>query len=349
MSSADVIEVDGSFGEGGGQILRTAVAFSVILGKPVRVDNIRAGREVPGLRQQHVSALQTLGSIFGAKLSGAEIGSSEVSFSPGRLGVTNVTLDMKTAASITLLLQAVIPAVALTHSGVTLEIIGGTDVPWSPSFDYLSTVVRPAYGLLGIEFEATASRRGYYPRGGGNVTARVEPAVSLKAVSLTRSIGPAKADLVSRCGRLPRHVAERQLEAMVRVLSASEVEVGSKLLGEEEADSPGSSVLASACGAGRLMGADELGAKGRSAEEVGEKAAESLVSSVKSGACVDSNLADMVAPMLSLAEGESSLLVPQVSLHLKTGLHVAKLFTGCDSSYTEEGRAYLVRIRPVSE
>jgi RNA 3'-phosphate cyclase len=343
-----MIEVDGSFGEGGGQILRTAATFSAILGKPVRVYKIRAGREVPGLRQQHVSALQTLARIFGAQLRGAEVGSLEVSFSPGRLEATSVTVDMKTAASITLLLQAVVPAVALTHSKVTLEITGGTDVPWSPTFDYVSTVVRRAYGLLGIQFEATASRRGYYPRGGGKVTATVEPAASLRPVKLTRGIGPASADLVSRCGRLPRHVAERQLETMVRVLSASGVDIGSKTLSEEEADSPGSSVLASISKGGQLLGSDGLGAKGRSAEEVGERAAEGLVSTLRSGASVDSNLADMVAPLLSLAEGESSLLVPQVSLHLKTGLHVARLFTGCESSYVEDGRACLVSIRPSS-
>lgn len=348
MSGSGTVDVDGSYGEGGGQILRTAVAFSVILGKSVRVFKIRAGREVPGLRQQHVSTLQTLSKIFGADLRGAEVGSSEIRFAPGRLGESSVAVDMKTAASITLLLQAVIPAVALTRSRVSLDIIGGTDVPWSPTFDYFSGPVGRAYGLLGIEFEAAASKRGYYPRGGGRVTAEVKPAAALRAVRLERGVGPARADLVSRCGHLPRHVAERQMEAMVRVLSASGVEVGSRTLSEEGADSPGSSVLASVTNAGRLLGVDALGARGRSAEDVGEEAAQGLAASLRSGASVDSNLADMIAPLLSLADGESSLFVPEVSLHLKTGLHVARLFTKCDFSYVQEGGAYVVTVTPVS-
>jgi len=343
-----MVEVDGSYGEGGGQILRTAVVFSIIMGKPVRVSNIRAGREVPGLRQQHVSALETLAQIFGAELSGAAIGSSQISYSLGKLGATSIRVDMKTAASITLLLQAVIPAVALTHTRVALEITGGTDVPWSPTFDYLTNVVRPAYAILGMRFDATADRRGYYPRGGGKVSATVEPAAQVRAVNLTTRDGPVEVDLASRCAGLPRHVAERQLEAMVSVLSSSRVEIRSRTLHEEEADSPGSSVLASATSGGLLLGADGLGARGKKAEKVGRGAAESLVTSLHSGASVDSNLADMIAPILSLAAGDSSLLVPQVSPHLKTGLHVAKLFTGCESSYMEVGKAYLVKIHPIS-
>ena len=349
MHSANVIDVDGSYGEGGGQILRTAVAFSSILGRPVRVSKIRAGRDVPGLRQQHLSALQTLAEIFRGELHGADVGSSEISFSPGRAGATAISVDMKTAASVTLLLQAVIPAVALAGSRVELEVRGGTDVPWSPTFDYFSTVVKPAYGLLGVEFEASASRRGYYPRGGGRVSVKVGPCASLRAVDLVSAgAGSTRADLVSRCGRLPRHVAERQLEAMARILSASGVEVGDKSLGEEETDSPGSSVLASVTGGGRLIGADCLGAKGRSAEEVGGRAAEGLVSAVRSGAAVDSNLADMIAPLLSLAQRRSSLLVPEVSLHLKTGLYVAGLFTGCGFSFEQRGAAHLVTVSPLS-
>jgi RNA 3'-phosphate cyclase len=342
-----VLEVDGSYGEGGGQILRTAVMFSVILGKPVRVTNIRAGREVPGLRQQHLSALQTLSQIFGAQLRGADVGASEISFTPGRASVTSAAVDMKTAASITLLLQAVVPAVALTHSEVSLEITGGTDVPWSPTFDYLSAIVRPGYRMLGIEFEAAATRRGYYPKGGGRGTARGMPSESVRPVNLAAPQAAKRADLVSRCGRLPRHVAERQMDAMAHTLERSGISVGSRTVTEEQADSPGSSVLAAAAGEGCLIGSDGLGARGVSAEEVGRRAAEGMARAVKSGASVDSNLADMLAPLLSLADGESILRVPAVSQHLKTSMHVAELFTGCETSFMEDGGSTLVTVRPL--
>lgn len=346
ISGVDALEVDGSFGEGGGQILRTAVTFSVIAGRPVRVSKIRAGREIPGLRQQHVSTLQALGLIFGAELKGAEIGSSEITFSPGSRHLLSTSVDMKTAASITLLLQAVIPAVALTRSRVALQITGGTDVPWSPTLDYLSEVVRPAYKLMGLNFRVDSTRRGYYPRGGGKVSAEVEPASSLHPVSLTTPHTVAKVDLVSRCACLPRHVAERQLESMVRFLSSSGVSIGSRTLGEEKADSPGSSVLAYTTSEGHMIGADAIGARGRRAEDVGEQAAVKLASSLSSGAAVDTNLADMIAPLLSLADGASTLRVPQVSLHLKTGLHVARLFTGCEYSSQQDGATYVITIRP---
>ena len=143
--AVDYVVVDGSRGEGGGQILRTAVAFSAILGRPVRIERIRGGREVPGLRRQHVSALQILTKVFGGELEGAVEGSSAVTFVPGRQRLQTLSLDMGTAASITLVLQAVVPAVALTRSHLELELVGGTDVPWSPTYDYFEEVVSPAY------------------------------------------------------------------------------------------------------------------------------------------------------------------------------------------------------------
>jgi RNA 3'-phosphate cyclase len=279
-------------------------------------------------------------------LKDAEIGSSEIAFFPSSPHVLSTTVDMKTAASITLLLQAVIPAVALTHSRVALQITGGTDVPWSPTLDYLSGVVRPAYRLMGLNFRVDSTRRGYYPKGGGKVSAEVEPASSLHPVNLTAPGTATRVDLVSRCACLPRHVAERQLKSMAQFLSSSGIPIGSRTLGEEKADSPGSSVLAYATSEGYFVGADAIGAKGRRAEDVGEQAAGKLASSISSGAAVDTNLADMVAPLLSLADGTSTLRVPQVSFHLKTGLHVARLFTGCEYLWQQDGAAYVVTIRP---
>lgn len=339
--------MDGSFGEGGGQILRTAVAFSVIQGRPIHVTKIRAGREVPGLRQQHVSTLRTLGEIFSADLHGADLGSSEITFSPGRAKVSSMKIDMKTAASITLLLQAVIPAVALGRTSLSLEVTGGTDVPWSPTFDYFSAVVAEAYRSLGISTKLSATRRGYYPKGGGQVKAEILPAAALNPVNLSSPPGRPQVDLVSRCAKLPRHVAERQLEAMAAKLASSGVDVDSKLIGEEAADSPGSSVLASAVRGGWMAGADAIGARGKPAEAVGLEAAGRLLSVLERKAPVDANLADMIAPLVSLASGSSTFLVPEVSQHLKTGLYVAKLFTGSDYSWKRAGTGFIVSVRPV--
>ena len=342
----EFLDVDGSYGEGGGQILRTALAFSIITGRPVRVSKIRAGREVPGLRRQHVSSLRVLGAVFDSKLDGVAEGSSEVSFVPGPPRADSISLDMKTAASITLVLQAVVPAVALTRSRLTLELVGGTDVPWSPTFDYFDAIVRRAYGAIGIKFSAKAVRRGYYPRGGGRAVVNVEPCEALRPLQLTESPRVEAVDLTSRCALLPRHVAERQLSSAAAALEEKGLRIGQKLVAEEPADSPGSSVLVSSSADSFFLGSDELGVRGRPSEEVGRTAAERFASCVRSGACVDDNLADMLAPLLSLASGPSTLRAARVSKHMDTGFYIAKLFSSCEYSVREEAQGAVVAVRP---
>src|SRR5712691_10723149 len=144
------LEIDGSYGEGGGQILRTAVAFSIILGMPIRVSRIREGRENPGLRQQHVSVLRILREVCDGRLEGADLGSSTITFSPGVVEAMSMKTDLRTAASITVVLQAVVPAASLSGSSLEIRLDGGTDVPWSPTLDYFAIVVVPALRLMGV-------------------------------------------------------------------------------------------------------------------------------------------------------------------------------------------------------
>ena len=342
----EFLEVDGSQGEGGGQILRTAVSFSSILRKPVRVVNIRAGRDVPGLKRQHVSALEVLAKVFGGELKGAEVGSSTIAYAPGSQRLESLSIDMGTAASITLVLQAVVPAVALTHSRLSLDLTGGTDVPWSPTFDYFQHVLREAFSSIGVRFELSAKRRGYYPRGGGLVSAVIEPSRGVLPLDLTTKPRVPGAMLVSRCGHLPRHVAERQLASASAQLAESGISVLVSAVSEEQADSPGSSILAYFTGNGAVLGGDSIGARGKPAEEVGTDAAKRFASAANSGAAVDSNLADMVIPLLSLAPEPSRVRVPEVTEHLKSGLRLAALFTSCNWSVREDGKTAIVEVAP---
>ena len=337
----EYVQVDGSQGEGGGQILRTAVSFSAIQGRAVRVDKIRAGREMPGLKRQHVSTLRVLAQVFGGDLTGATEGSTVVTFIPGARRLFTLSLDMGTAASITLVLQAVVPAVALTRSRLRLSLVGGTDVPWSPTFDYFERVVRDAYKRVGIEFTLSAERRGYYPRGGGRVTASIEPCASLAPLDLPGEGVVPDVRLASRCGSLPKHVAERQLSATKAVLEKSGFGVASSELFEEQSDSPGSSILAYHLGPAKYLGSDGLGAKGKPAEEVGRETASRFVAAARSGAALDANLADMLIPLLSLAPGPSRVAISEVTSHLQSGLQLAAQFTGCEWS-VEEGKGNVV-------
>jgi RNA 3'-phosphate cyclase len=344
----EYVEVDGSRGEGGGQILRTAVAFSAILRKPVRVSKIRAGRSEPGLKRQHLSALQVLGRVFGGELSGALEGSSVITFVPSEPRLKSLSIDMGTAASITLVLQAVVPAVALNRTSLSLDLVGGTDVPWSPTFDYLDRVVREAYGAVGLRFEMSSPKRGYYPRGGGMTTAKVDPCDRLLSVDFTSPRNIPGAKVLSRCGSLPRHVAERQAASASRALELAGIPVLVQEVEEEGADSPGSSVLVYYTGEGVYLGGDSLGERGKPAEKVGEEAASKFINAAKSGAALDSNLADMLLPLLALASGPSQARVPEVTQHLRTGLELAEQFTSCTWSVIGGDRSSVVSVRPRS-
>ncbi len=341
----EFLEVDGSQGEGGGQILRSAVSFAAILRRPVRVVKIRAGRASPGLKTQHISSLEVLSRVFDGRLTGATPGSSTITFVPGSPGTTSLSIDMGTAASITLVLQAVIPAVALSGSKLTLDLIGGTDVPWSPTLDYFRRVVRPACDSIGVVFDVRPTRRGYYPRGGGSVSASIEPSDGLRPLDKTEKNDVRTASVISRCAGLPRHVAERQLGSASESLRQSGFTVEEELV-EEQADSPGSSVLVSHVGKGCALGGDGIGARGKRAEEVGKEAAMRFLAAARSGAAIDSNLADMIVPLLSLAPGASRVRIPNVTEHLRSGMVLASLFTGSEWSVEDEGPSVVVSVSP---
>ncbi len=318
------VEIDGSYGEGGGQIVRTAVALSVITGKAVRITKIRAGRPNPGLRPQHLHAILALKELSGARVKGAEVGSAELEFIPGEARARQIRVPIKTAGSTTLVLQALLPAMAFT--GGSFEITGGTDVPWSPPVDYLKHVTLFALAKMGLNGEIEVKRRGHYPRGGGLVVGSVEPweekkpLVALKWAKIERFAG------VSHATNLPAHVAERQARAaeerLRRAYSAPvriEREI-SRSLG------PGSGIVVWAETDGLRLGGDALGKRGKPAEKVGREAADELITSLESRAAVDRFLGDQLIPFLAFAGGEVG--VAEITNHLITNVWVVERFLG---------------------
>jgi RNA 3'-phosphate cyclase len=341
------VEVDGSFGEGGGQILRTAVCFSMVLGVPIHVTKIRAGRKVPGLRPQHSATIEILGEICSAKVAGATVGSTELTFSPGEVNATRGSFNLGTAASIPLVLQAAIPAISLMGRSYDMELVGGTDVPWSPTSDYIDRVVSPAMRAVGIPFAFKVERRGYYPNGGGRASVRIEPCEMVEPLELaSERVEGGRPSLVSRCGELPVSVAERQARAAVSVLRARGVEVAERDVRLEDSVSPGSSLLVSLVEEGCYLGGDSIGARGKPAETVGREASESFLTAFLAGARTDVHLADMLAPVLCLSDSPSAILIPYVSEHLRTSLHVARQFTSADHRFEDRGGCSLVEISP---
>ena len=319
-----MIVIDGSYGEGGGQILRTAIALSAITEKPVKIVKIRANRPNPGLRPQHLHGILALKELSGANVKGAQVGSTVLEFIPGKAEPRHVRIPIKTAGSVTLVFQALLPAMAFT--GGSFEITGGTDVPWSPPVDYLKNVTLYALGRMGIEAELEIRRRGHYPKGGGLVTGRVEPWEERKPLNAIEWGKVERFAGVSHATNLPAHVAERQaraarerLEELYSVPVEIETEI-SRSLG------PGSGIVVWAETDSLRLGGDALGKRGKPAEVVGREAADELLDQLTGGKAVDRFLGDQLIPFLAFAGGEIG--VTEITSHLVTNVWVVEQFLG---------------------
>jgi RNA 3'-terminal phosphate cyclase (ATP) len=346
-----LIEVDGSSGEGGGQILRTSLALAAALGQDVRIFNIRAGRSEPGIRAQHLTAAVAVGKVSNASIEGLKVGSEELVFRPGKMRGGQFAFDVGTAGSVTLVLQALMPLLPFAPA-VHLELKGGTDVKWSPPIDYLRMVTLPILSEIGPRFSLRTTRRGHYPKGGGAITFDSQPSGSLTPINGSR-IDPVDEILgVSHASNLPRHVAERQAESASQAILAAgllppkiSIEVAEGL----PPMSPGSGiVLAARRGERRILGGDSLGDRGRPAERVGQEAGRILVEEVQSGALLDKHMGDMIVPYIALADGVSEVSVSQVTQHTLTNVRVAESIAGVRFEPTGElGRPGRLRVRGV--
>ncbi|AEH24279.1 RNA 3'-terminal phosphate cyclase [Pyrococcus yayanosii] len=321
-----MITIDGSYGEGGGQILRTAVALSAITGTPVRIINIRANRLNPGLRPQHLHAILALKELSGARVKGASVGSRELEFHPGKLKGGKVRVPIKTAGSITLVLQALLPAAAFAEREVEFEITGGTDVPWSPPVDYLKNVTLFALDRMGLRAKLEIRRRGHYPKGGGLVVGQVEPWMEKKPLRVEKLGKVIGFEGISHATNLPAHVAERQARAArerLREFYDAPVEIATEV---SRSLGPGSGIVVWAETDCLRLGGDALGERGKPAEKVGREAAEELLSQLEKGACVDKFLGDQLIPFLAFTGGE--IEVAEVTRHLVTNVWVVEKFFG---------------------
>ena len=328
------IEIDGSFGEGGGQVLRTTIALSALLGKEVYIKNIRGKRPNPGLRAQHMTAIKAVAALSAAETRGLEIGSTELYFTPRKKVSGSFKFDVGTAGSISLVLQALMPAAAFSTGKTEFEITGGTDVRWSPTIDYVRFVVLPNLSKLGYPAQLKLIRRGHYPKGGGRVSMIVQPCKGLTPLRLTERPEIRHVRGISHCVRLPAHVAQRQAAVAREVLKKIDqldVSVGLETYppGTDPHIAPGSGiVLYTDNEAGSVLGADSVGERGRLAEEVGRQAATQLAEEIDSGAPVDRHMSDILIPYLAVAEGNSEFRTSQITMHTITNARIAELVSG---------------------
>ncbi len=328
----EYVEIDGSMGEGGGQILRYSLALSAVLLKPVHIYNIRAKRSNPGLRPQHLTGVRALATITSARVRGASVGSMEVWFEPRVRRGGYYRFDIGTAGSVTLVIQAILPALLFADRDSVVEITGGTDVRWSPPIDYMRYVFLEHLRRFGVEASIELKRRGHYPRGGGHVVLRVKRLNgSLKPVDLVERGVVREIRGRSHCVRLPSHVAVRQARSAVEVVFRElgvkpVVELEYYRSGQDPHLGPGSGIVLWALTEYSVLGADSLSERGKPAERVGEEAGLKLVEELRSGMAFDSHMGDMVVPYISLASGFSRVGVSRVTMHTVTAVMVTEKF-----------------------
>ncbi|MCZ7625306.1 MAG: RNA 3'-terminal phosphate cyclase [Candidatus Methylomirabilis sp.] len=313
-----VLTIDGSYGEGGGQVLRTALALSAVLGRPTELVRIRAGRRNPGLQPQHLSCVKALAEITGAEVQGAEIGSSRLYFAPGPITGGSRRLDIGTAGAVPLLFQAVVVALAFADRPSTLTFTGGTHVPWSPPAPYISEVFLPIVRRMGL-MAAWQVHRAAFTRGRRRGASAVEPPLRLHAIDLTNRGALAAIRGISGVAGLPRAIAERQADRIRSRLAdagyAIEIEVA-----ELEAACPGDTLFVWAEFEESRAGFSALGERGKPAERLADEAADALLGFLADAAATEGHLADQLAVLMALADGRSALTTAHVSRHLLTNL-----------------------------
>ena len=347
-----MVRIDGTYGEGGGQILRTSLALSCVLRKPVAITGIRAGRKKPGLQPQHLTSVRAAAAVGQAEVRGAELASTAIEFIPtaARGGVFHFDVAEKTgsAGSASLVLQTVLLPLCCAEQPSTVTVSGGTHVPWSPSFHYLSAIVAPLLTRLGAEIRFSIGPWGWYPRGGGQVSARITPVRMLRPLALIDRGGLLRVSGLSAVANLPRHIAARQRDRALAVLSAHGIDGSIDL---QDATSPGKGSFLFLCSEYQniVAGFGSLGAIGKPAEAVADEACSAFLAHDHTTAALDPHLADQIVPWLAFCRGTSEFSTSRITQHLLTNLWVLRQFMDIDVRVDgEEGEEGRVVIHPRS-
>jgi len=338
-----MVLIDGSFGEGGGQILRTSLGLSLVTGKPIRIVNIRAGRKQPGLLRQHLTAVNAAARVGCAELTGAVIGSTELTFAPQVINPGQYSFAVGTAGSATLVLQTVLPALLIAREPSTLTLEGGTHNPFAPPFDFLAKVFLPLINRMGARVTAELERPGFYPAGGGKFRVAIEPAADgLRQLDLVEP-----GEIRARCARalisgLPLHIARRELEVVAQKLSWKE-----EWLRVEKVDNargPGNVVMIEIQSEHVTEVFTGFGQRGVRAEAVAKEAVTAGRQYLMSQAAAGEHLADQLIVPLALAGGGSFTAV-RLSRHLTTNIEIMRKFLEIDVETTPLGdRTWSVKL-----
>lgn len=343
-----MLQIDGSHGEGGGQLLRTVLSLAAITRTPVRVVNVRARRDKPGLAPQHLAAVRAVGAICGASVQGAALRSTELSFSPGTTRGGEYRFDIGTAGSVTLVLQALLPAMAASAERFHTIVTGGTDVRAAPPVDYLREVLLALLARMGLQVRLEVRRRGYYPRGGGEVELECR-AARPRALSLATPAEFRRVRGIAHVANLPEHIATRMRSAALDAFGpvpGVDTEISTAVLGRAAAIGPGGAIVAWAHTGQSVLGAGRVAERGVRAEALGGAVGAELRQDGAAGVTLDVHAADQLPVYLALARGESSFTTRVVSSHAQTAMWLIEQFLPVRFEAVADGHRFRVTARP---
>ena len=329
-----LLHIDGSHGEGGGQVLRTSLALSLITGRPFRIDRIRAGRPKPGLMRQHLTAVKAAAEVGGAEVEGASVGSTEISFRPQTPRSGCFHFSVGTAGSCTLVLQTVLPALMVAEGESELVLEGGTHNPFAPPYGFLDKAFAPLLGRLGPGIAVRLERAGFYPAGGGRMVVNIRPAARLTPMELLER-GPIRRKIVRGIvARLPKRIAAAEAASVCEFLDWDR-----DCCLVEQADGsygPGNILTIEVESEHATEVITGFGQRGVRAEEVGRTAAQAAKEYLDSGAPVGPHLADQLMIPLAMA-GKGAYRTMPLSRHSTTNIDVIRRFLDLDVTVREVG------------
>ncbi len=343
MTKSDTfMEIDGSHGEGGGQILRTSLGLSALTGKPFRMVNIRAGRAKPGLLRQHLTAVNAAAEICGAEVEGAALGSQELAFRPGPVRPGRYRFAVGTAGSATLVLQAVLPPLLTAAEPSELTLEGGTHNPCAPPFEFLREAFLSIVNRTGPRVEAELERHGFYPAGGGRFTIRITPAERLARLELTERGAVQRVRARALVSKIPVHVAERELNVIESALDIEEMTLEAAVI--DTSPGPGN-VLTVAVESEHVTEVfTGFGERGVRAEDVARRVAEEVESYLSSDAPVGEHLADQLLIPMAMAGGGRSRTAA-ITEHTRTNAEIVARFLDVQVTMEPVDGSYEVAVR----